>query len=74
MTPSIIPNPVESANQYERYYHHDIPGLEVSDIRDELYALRPLLWGLPKVDWIRERVRELEKELARRPYTKGGRK
>lgn len=70
----IKPNPLESDTQYYRYYHYDIPGAELSDLQDELWALRPLLWGLPKGDWIRQRVHELEAELARRPYAKGGRK
>lgn len=64
MTKVLIPDPLKSDSEYDRYYHFDIPNLEVSDIRDELYALRPLLWGLPKGDWLRERVEVLEKELA----------
>jgi hypothetical protein len=68
MTPVIIPNPLESDTQYYRYHHFDIPGAELSDLQDELYALRPLLWGLPKDGWLRERVRLIEAELAKRRY------
>ena len=74
MTKVSIPDPLQNDSQYDRYYHFDIPNLELNDIRDELYALRPLLWGLPKGDWIRERVGVLENELARRQYAKRGRK
>jgi hypothetical protein len=62
----IIPNPLESDNQRQRYYHFDLPGLELSDLLDELYCLRPLLWGLRKDDWLRGRVKRIEGELAKR--------
>lgn len=66
MTKPLIPNPVESDTQYNRYCHYDIADLELSDLQDELYCLRPLLWGLPKDDWLRERVKMLERELSKR--------
>lgn len=68
MATRLTPNPLESDAQHERYYHLDIPYLELDQIREELYALRPLLWGLPEGDWIRERVRKLEAERTRRRY------
>lgn len=72
MTATIItPNPLESDSQYTRYYHYDIAFLELDALQDELYALRPLLWGLDRADWIRERVQMIEAEIAKRRYTTG---
>ena len=33
--------------------------------------VRPLLWGLPPEDWLRERVAKLEGELRKRKYDSG---
>jgi len=67
MTKVLIPNPLQSDSEYDRYYHYDIPNLELSDVRDELYALRCLLWwDLPGGHWLRERVRLLGIELSKR--------
>jgi hypothetical protein len=66
----IVPNPLESDNQYDRYYHYDLPDAELSDLLDELAALRPLLWW--KIDdtgWLRERVSQLQTEITRRKYS-----
>ena len=63
----LIPDPNDSEAQYCRYYHLDIPGLDDTDIIDELHALRPLLWWKLAGDgWLRERVGLLESELRRR--------
>jgi hypothetical protein len=62
----LIPNPIETEEQYGRFHHLDLPGLDDTDAIDELHALRPLLWGLPKDDWLRERVRMIDCELKRR--------
>ena len=73
--PVIVPDPVESDRQYDRYYHLDLPGAELSDLENELAALKPLLWW--KIDdtgWLRERTKRLEAELATRRYAKGSRK
>lgn len=59
----LIPDPLKSRQQYDRYYHHDIPGLNDTTLTDEIHALRPLLWGLDSVHWLRERVKALEAEL-----------
>ena len=59
----IIPDPLSSDRQYERFCHFDIPNLEDTELVDELYALRPLLWRLPAEHWLRERVKALEAEL-----------
>jgi len=66
MTGTIItPNPLSSDVEYRRYYHFDIPYLELDDLQDELYALRPVLWGLPPTHWLRERVKILERPIKR---------
>jgi len=63
----LIPNPVETEEQYRRFYHQDIASLDDTDIIDEGRALGCLLWWkLPGDDWLRERVRMLEIELAKR--------
>ena len=61
----IIPDPLSSDRQYEWFCHFDIPSLEDTELVDELYALRPLLWRLPAEHWLRERVQMFEKELAK---------
>lgn len=63
---TLIPDPLLSDRQCERFYHYDIPSLEDIELTDELYALRPLLWGLPAKHWLKERVSRLEHELAKR--------
>lgn len=70
MTTTIItPNPLSSDTEFNRYYHYDIPGAELSDLQDELYCLRPLLWGLPQNHWLRERVSQLQAEITKRKYS-----
>ena len=64
----LVPDPLQSDRQYERFYHEDIPALEDGELTDELYALRPLLWGLDSGHWLRERVLMLEKELSKRQH------
>jgi hypothetical protein len=68
MTNVLTPNPVNSDGQYARFYHLDIERLEDTQLTDELYALRPLLWGLPSDHWLRKRVRMLEAETGRRNW------
>jgi hypothetical protein len=63
---SLIPDPLISDRQCARFYHQDIPGMETGELLDELSALRPMLWGLPSDHWLRERVRMLKIELAKR--------
>jgi len=67
----LVPNPIDCDAAWRRFYHHDLPQLELTDLLDELYALRPLLWGLPRDHWLRERVHRIEAELGAR---RGGRK
>ena len=62
----LIPDPLSSDQHFARFYHLDLPELEDIELTDELYALRPLLWGLPTDHWLRERVTRLEAELIKR--------
>lgn len=63
----LIPNPLDSDRQFERFYHLDIPGLEDAALMDELHALSALLWWrLPNGTWLRERVKALNAELYKR--------
>jgi hypothetical protein len=65
---SLIPNPLAGDQQYLRFYHKDLAGLDDTKLTDELWALRPLLWGLDSGDWLRERVKALEAEIRRRKF------
>ena len=63
---ALVPDAFLSDRQHERFYHLDIPSLEDSELLDELWALRPHLWGLDAQHWLRERVIMLEQELSNR--------
>ena len=65
---TLIPNPLDSLEQYLRYSHLDLTQLEDDELADEFYALRPLLWRLPSDHWLRERVKMLEHELTKRKW------
>lgn len=62
----LVPNFLDTDRQYDRYHHLDLPGVEDIDLTDELNCLRVFLWGLPRDHWLRQRVRALETEAARR--------
>jgi hypothetical protein len=62
----LIPDPMRSLQQYERFHHSDISDLSDSDLLEELWALRPFLWELPSDHWLRGRCLELERDLKRR--------
>lgn len=64
----LVPDPFVSDRQYARFYHLDISGLETWELWDELNHSRPLLWGLPADDWLRERVQMLQKEVSKRRW------
>ena len=66
----LIPDPLQSDRQYARFCHLDLPDLENSEVQDELWALRPLLWGLTADHWLRGRILALEEELRRRGATR----
>ncbi len=66
---TLVPDPLCSDRQYERFYHLDIVDLGESELREELWALQSMVWWLSpgqEKDWLRERVRMLERELAKR--------
>ena len=62
----LIPDPLNSYEQFLRFNHLDIEALTDSKLTDEFYALRPLLWGLSDDHWLRERVKMLEAEISKR--------
>jgi predicted nucleotidyltransferase len=62
----LVPDPLQSDRQYARSYHLDLPELGDTELKNELYALRPLLWGLPSEHWLRERVKAIESEISKR--------
>ena len=64
----LIPDPLDNDSQYARFYHLDIATLDDTELLDELYALRPILWGLAPDNWLRERVKLIQTELAKRKY------
>ena len=66
----LVPDPLVSDRQYERFYHLDLSGLETWELWDELNHLRPQVWGLPADHWLRERVQMLQKELGKRRWRK----
>jgi len=62
----LVPDPLFSDRQFQRFCHLDIADKETGELADELYALRPQLWGLPADHWLRERVTMLEAEMIKR--------
>ena len=66
---ALIPNPMDSLQQYLRHWHFDVSQLDDEELSDELHALRPLLWGLPPKHWLRKRVRFLQGEMNHRKYS-----
>jgi hypothetical protein len=80
---TLIPNPLNSDREYNRYYHHDLAGIETGDLLCELCSTRCQLWLLKsdrfarvlglfeqgrRVEWLRERILRIEVELRRRRY------
>jgi len=61
-------DPFDCDQQYNRFYHHDLAFSEDSKLAVELWALRPLLLGLPPEIWLFERVQALEGELKKRQW------
>ena len=64
----LIPDPLFSDRQYARFYHLDLLELEDTELTEELYALRPLLWRLEANHWLRERVKAIESEISKRRH------
>ena len=63
---TLVPDPLVSDRQYDRFYHLDLSELRDVELEDELNYLRPLLWRLDSEHWLRERVRMLEMEMTKR--------
>lgn len=63
-----VPDPLDTYSQYARFYHLDIAVSADSDLIEEVWAIRSLLWGLPADDWLRERHQKLEAELRKRHW------
>lgn len=63
---ALIPNPLMTDRQYDRFYHLDLTELRDTELQDEIDFLRPLLWGIPDDHWLRERVNKLEAEIVKR--------
>ena len=61
-----IPDPLNSESEYARFNHFDIPELDNSELTDELNYVKAHLWGVPRDDWQRQRVKVLETELRNR--------
>lgn len=71
MVTTLYADPLDTYEGYLRFHHMDLSDLGDSDLLDELSALRPLLWGLPANDWLRERAQVLRAETDRRAKGKG---
>jgi hypothetical protein len=63
---ALVPTPTVSDSQRKRFYHLDLSELEDVELIDELNFLRPLLWGLDSLHWLRQRVAKLESEITKR--------
>lgn len=60
-----VPDYLDNSDAFKRFYHEDIPFIETKALWEELYFLRPLLWGNEK-PWYGERVQRIEQEIRRR--------
>ena len=63
---ALVPDPLVSDRQYERFHNLDIADLDDTELTDELNHLRPLLWGLDSQHWLRKRVEMILTELRKR--------
>ena len=68
ISPNFVPNPLNSDRQYARFSHHDLADSEGSELIEELWFIRPCLWGLPADAWLRERHQVLQGELRKRQW------
>ena len=66
---ALIPDPLDSLEQYSRYWHFDLTQLEDDELADEFNYLHTRLWQLPAHHWARQRVAMLQGELERRRIT-----
>jgi hypothetical protein len=78
---NLIPNPFDSDKEFNRFYHYDLPDMEVEDLLCELCATRYRLWLLSRssrllslyeqrqrIRWYQERIHRIEAELRNRRY------
>jgi len=80
----LVPNPLDSDQQYNRFHHYDLADMKTEDLLDELHAIRSRLWFLKsdrfahmvnpveqrrRVEWLHERISRIEAELRERRYT-----
>jgi len=63
---TLIPDPLESSQNWQRFYCLDIVDLSDMELLDERNYLLPRLWGEPQISWLRERAARLEDELKKR--------
>ena len=63
---SLVPDSLDTDTAANRYLHLDLDGLSDTDLEDEYHCLRGQLWHLPPEHWLRERVKALEGEMAKR--------
>lgn len=83
MSSNLIPNPLDSDQEYHRYYHCDLDDIEIEDLLCELCSTRYRLWLLKsdrfgrsiglfeqgrRIKWLRERIFRIEAELSQRRY------
>jgi len=83
MSSNLIPNPLDSDQEYHRYYHRDLDDMEIEDLLCELCSTRYRLWLLKadrsarvlgpfeqgrRIKWYRERISRIETELRKRRY------
>lgn len=68
----MIPNPMDTLEQYDQFHHLDIEHLSDEVLRTELYRRRGVIWERPELSksWLQERVEMLEEELKRRWFSK----
>jgi hypothetical protein len=79
----LIPDPLYSDREYERFYHYDITNMETGDLLCELCSTRCQLWLLKsgrfahmigffeqsrRVEWLSGRISRIEVELSKRRY------
>lgn len=67
---NLIPDPLNTDTEYDRFHHVDVAGMDPEEMANELDALRPLLWGLAADNWLRGRVKVLEAALSKRGQKK----
>ena len=83
MNHALIPDPLYSDREYERFYHYDITNMETGDLLCELCSTRCQLWLLKsdrfarmlglfeqsrRIAWLQERILRIEAELRKRRY------